>query len=771
MTTSAHDPERSRLEELHAYDVLDTPPEQDFDDLVQLAARVCGTPISLVSLVDAGRQWFKARVGIDVQETPREVAFCAHAIGGTDTMVVPDARKDDRFAENPYVVGDPGIRFYAGVPLRGRAGSALGTLCVLDTVPRSLDPEQERWLRVIARQVMARLELRRALAEARAAEARHRAVIDALHEGVIVRDATGAVVSANESAERLLGREALARGSTPPPFSNLRPDGSPLAPSEVPGLVALRTGQPSTNSLLQVQRIDGTRSWVNVNAVPILGVDGRPSGVVVSFSDVTELRASEQRYRDLFDHSPGFVCTHDLDGTVLSVNAAAATALGVPAERLVGRPIGAFMPPENRARVQSYLADLREHGLAAGTLPLLTATGEWRGWSFRSVLRRAPGQPPLVIGYAQDVTEQRAMEQALRESEARFRGLFEQVPIGVYRTTPEGAVLEANPALLAMLGYEQIDELRRRDLERESESTYPRALFRQRLETEGQVRGLESDWRRRDGTAIHVRESARLVRAPDGRPLYYDGTAEDVTARRRVEELRQELLGIAAHELRTPLTSIGGVLQLVAVPGIDAQAPDVREAVEAAVRNCGRMSRLIDDLLEADKLESGEMPLDATDLPLDELVAESVATNRPYAEQFGVAVHAGPPSGATVRGDRDRLLQVLANLVSNAAKFSGRGTRVTLDTTRHEGRVRVSVADQGPGIPEGFRSRIFQRFAQARESGQVRRGSGLGLAISKSIVEALGGRIGFETGPTGTTFWFELPEAPGRDPHIIRSTP
>ena len=127
--------------------------------------------------------------------------------------------------------------------------------------------------------------------------------------------------------------------------------------------------------------------------------------------------------------------------------------------------------------------------------------------------------------------------------------------------------------------------------------------------------------------------------------------------------------------------------------------------------------------------------------------------------RFAVTLEASGLEPVVVRADRDRLLQVLANLVSNAAKFSGRGTTVSVRMARAERRVRVSVVDRGPGIPEGFRHRIFQRFAQARESGQARRGSGLGLAISKSIVEAFGGRIGFDTGPGGTTFWFELPEA------------
>jgi GAF domain-containing protein len=162
MATPVPSNEADRLSALHAMAVLDTPPETDFDDIVRIASEVCGAPISLVTLVDAERQWFKARIGdIDVDETPREVAFCAHAIMGRDLMVVPDATADARFADNPFVAQDDGIRFYAGAPLLTAEGAALGTLCVVDHSPHRLNLDQMRALRALAKQVTELLELRR----------------------------------------------------------------------------------------------------------------------------------------------------------------------------------------------------------------------------------------------------------------------------------------------------------------------------------------------------------------------------------------------------------------------------------------------------------------------------------------------------------------------------------------------------------------------------------------------------------------------------------
>jgi len=284
-----------------------------------------------------------------------------------------------------------------------------------------------------------------------------------------------------------------------------------------------------------------------------------------------------------------------------------------------------------------------------------------------------------------------------------------------------------------------------------------RNLLRDRLpfyQVEHRVRTVAGDWR-------WISSRAKVVeRDTDGRAVRVAGTNLDITERMEIDRLKKEFIATVSHELRTPLTAVVGALGLLKREAEGKLPGTAAVFLGMAKQNSDRLVLLINDILDIEKIELGSIRLRMAPVAVAGLLERAITLNAPYARQFEVRLELQQPlPDVTVAGDEDRLLQVMTNLVSNAAKFSPAGSAVVVSSALQSHALRISVTDRGPGIPDEFRARIFQKFAQA-DSGDTRQkgGTGLGLAICKAIIEKLGGSIGYDCPPGGgTTFYFDLP--------------
>ncbi|THC46148.1 sensor histidine kinase [Massilia sp. Mn16-1_5] len=366
----------------------------------------------------------------------------------------------------------------------------------------------------------------------------------------------------------------------------------------------------------------------------------------------------------------------------------------------------------------------------------------------------------------------REMERALvavRASEQRIGAIVEAAQDAFVGVDMRGLVTDWNSAAERMFGWKRSEVLGwpMPELivpERFRPSTYKaiemvRATGYSPL-LERRVERLVID---RQGVEFPIEMTAGLASGGEG--SFFAVFLHDISERRKVEQLKSEFVATVSHELRTPLTSIRASLSMLADGIAGDLPPDVAGLVMIAHDSCERLVRLVNDVLDIQKIEAGSMQFERHAQPLLPVAEHALAGMQGYAGQMGVVLQLECDPAArdlSAAIDHDRLVQVLTNLLSNAIKFSPRGGRVTLALCLHAGRARLSVRDQGSGIPPAFQPRVFQRFAQADGADTRQKGgTGLGLSISKSLVEEHGGQISFETAPgAGTTFHVDLPLAP-----------
>ncbi|MBK8481871.1 MAG: PAS domain S-box protein [Proteobacteria bacterium] len=443
----------------------------------------------------------------------------------------------------------------------------------------------------------------------------------------------------------------------------------------------------------------------------------------------------------------------------VGANPAADRLLGVDNSQFIGKAIEEAFPPLAATEIPARYRTAAAEGVAWSTEQIdyddETIRGAFEVHAFQT------GSGRMAVLFA-DITQRLCDRRALEESERRYRDLFENASDMIQIDDRHGRVVYVNAAWRRRLGYAEA-EVAPLTL---AELVHPNSIaawesVRRRALTGENVERFEAVLQTKEAEGVFVEGSVN-ARIESGAPLWVRYILRDVTERREVDRVKDEFISLVSHELRTPLTSIRGALGLMAGGVVGALPEKTLTMVEIACRNADRLIRLINTILDLEKLEAGKIVLYTERLRPPELLQPVVDMLAVVAADAGVAlvVEEVEPTPC-IEGDRDRLIQVLTNLVGNAIKFSSTGETVRLRCRAAEDAVVFEVEDHGPGIPAGAEPKLFRRFQQLDGSAtRARGGTGLGLAISRAIVEQHGGSIGVQNAPQqGARFFFRLPRA------------
>lgn len=525
---------------------------------------------------------------------------------------------------------------------------------------------------------------------------------------------------------------------------------------------------------------DGRLFWVDTTIVPFIGDDGKPERYFAIRFDITarkqseeQLRASETRYRSVITAMSEGIVVMNRAGEIETCNASAERILGLSHDQLIGRTSfdphwqaihedGSPFPGEEHPIMVSLTTGRALNDVIMG---IRKPSGDMTWLSINSQpLCDEQGNVYAAVASFYDITARRLAEQELRFQKTLLECQTEASPDGVLVVSPERRCLYSNRRFREMwnLSDREVDYVM---------CTCMEALLAQVCDPERVRNEIEelyanpslsgkAEIELKDGHTFE-RYSAPVISAEGeyyGRVWFF----RDVTERRAIERMKNEFVAVVSHELRTPLTSIRGSLGLLAGGVVGELPPRAASMIDIALKNSERLIRLINDILDIEKIESGKMIFKFQPVVLDELVRQTIEANRGFGQQYDVAIElTATLPGVQVYADPDRIAQVITNLISNAIKFSPPGGKVEVAIGREpRGRIRITVTDHGPGIPVEFRDRIFQKFAQADSSNTRQQGgTGLGLSISRAIVERHSGQIGFVTASgVGTTFYVDLAE-------------
>jgi PAS domain S-box-containing protein len=554
--------ELERLAELGAYQILDTDPEAAFDGLVRAAAMIAGVPMSTVTLMDADRQWFKAQIGMASNEGERHTSFCDHVVRSGDEMIVPDTSLDDRFAGNPLVLGQPNIAFYAGFPLESPSGAVLGTLCVIDDVPRVLTDEQLVLLRTLAEQVMAQLQLRRELLEKHTQETRFRSLVENSLDIIASHRKDGSISYISPALRTILGIDPSEVTDSSVLRNRINPEDRPAFRA---AMDAAMNGTPGT-VLGRAQHINGNWHQLETTLIPIPDDSGVIQEVLATSRDITERVTAEWALSaanaEVLKRGQQLEEAQRLAGVGSFTYEVTSQAITWSRElkRIFHQPdtfeptFGSYsemIHPDDRDVLTGSVATAMSNGTFYEVEHrIITLDGEERILLARGQVETDDdGQPIRVNGTGQDVTEARRTADELLRTGTLFAQILASTEQAIIATDVDGLITVFNQGAERMLGYtaaemvgvstpavfHDTEEVRERALELGIEPGF--GVFVHNV-LAGEPETRQWTYVSRDHTRHPVELTVTALREADGELIGFIGVASDVAEQRRIERER-----------------------------------------------------------------------------------------------------------------------------------------------------------------------------------------------------------------------------------------
>ncbi len=505
--------------------------------------------------------------------------------------------------------------------------------------------------------------------------------------------------------------------------------------------------------------------------VPVKDAAGHVQGLVLSLVNTTErkrveqaLQESEKRYRDLYEEAPNAYFSVGVDGCIKLANTSATELLGYSLGELIGRPVFDLYAdtPNGKAKAQGvfqrFLAGEEIHD---EELETCRADGSkvWISLSVRPI-RDTEGRVVASRSVVVDITGRKQAADSLRESEEKLRLMFESATDGITVSDLEGNIVQVNEAVVDMHGYDSKEALVGRhasELMAKKDHTRATANLRRTLE-DGFVRDIQYTFLTRDGSEFPAELSAAVLRDATGKPTGFITITKDITQRKKLDQLKDEFIGLVSHELRSPLTVITGAVNTVLTEATRLSPEETRQLLQDAALEADTLSHLLGNLLELSRVQANRLLLHAEAISVNKVIQDTVREmkHRSPVHQFIVDI---PRKLPPVYADQLRLERILHNLLENAVKYSPKGGKIEVSVKPEAEYLVFCVSDQGIGISPTDQSKLFGPFQRLNDPTVDRVGGiGLGLLVCRRLVEAHGGRIWVSSEPgRGSTFFFTLP--------------